>query len=95
MTLAEAGEIFRHWQQNPPAHLMLQTIACLLGWSPAAASRPAPDEVLAAPPPGIAVTRGDTGMPVPVLDAEALRARNLEMALALDRSPRPPRRSVS
>jgi hypothetical protein len=85
MTLAEAGEIFRHWQQDPPAHLMLQTIACLLGWSPAAASPPNP---LAAPPPGIAVVRGDIGMPLPVFDADALRARNLAIGLYLQ--PKPP-----
>jgi hypothetical protein len=79
MTLAEAGEIFRHWEHSPPAHLILQTIARLLGWSPTAASQPDPDGLLAAPPPGLAVARG-IGMPLPVLDAEALRARNLAMA---------------
>lgn len=80
MTLAEAGEIFRHWEQSPPAHLMLQTIARLLGWSPAAAARELdPAELIAAPPPGLAVTRGGVGMPNPVFDAEALRARNLAM----------------
>ena len=83
MTLAEAGEIFRHWEHNPPAHLMLQTIARLLGWAPAAPTQPDPDALLAAPPPGLAVTRGDTGMPAAVLDAETLRARNLAMALHL------------
>lgn len=78
MTLAETGEIFRYWEQNPPAHLMLQTIARLLGWSPAApaADQPDPDELLAAPPPGLAVVRGDLGMPVAVLDPERMRARN-------------------
>jgi hypothetical protein len=60
MTLAEAGEIFRHWEQNPPAHLILQTIARLLGWSPpaAAAGVPDPEEFAATPPPGLAVTPG-------------------------------------
>jgi hypothetical protein len=84
MTLAEAGEIFRHWEQNPPAHLILQTIARLLGWSPPAASAdvPDPEELVATPPPGLAVTRGgDIGMPVPVLDVDSLRARNLAAAV--------------
>src|SRR5438045_305725 len=27
MTLAEAGEIFRYWEDNPPSHLLLQAIA--------------------------------------------------------------------
>jgi hypothetical protein len=84
MTLAEAGEIFRHWERDPPTHLMLQTIARLLGWSPAAAGTraTAPEELLATAPPGLAVTRGgDIGMPDPVLDADALRARNLAISL--------------
>ena len=34
MTLAEAGEIFRYWEDNPPMHLMTQIIARLLGWQP-------------------------------------------------------------
>jgi hypothetical protein len=91
MTLAETGEIFRYWEQNPPAHLMLQTIARLLGWSPATAGQPDPDATLAAPPPGLAVTRGgDIGMPVPVLDAETLRARNRAMVSYPQRMPRMP-----
>jgi hypothetical protein len=79
MTLAEAGEILRHWEQNPPAHLMLQTIARLLGWSPPAVAVSGPDaeELAATPPPGLAVTRGgDIGMPAPVLDVDAMRRRN-------------------
>jgi len=31
MTLAEAGEIFAYWAENPPPHLLLQAIARLLG----------------------------------------------------------------
>jgi hypothetical protein len=31
-TLAEAGEIFRYWEDNPPPHLLLQAVARLLGW---------------------------------------------------------------
>ena len=86
MTLADAGEIFRHWERDPPAHLMLQTIARLLGWAPAAAARraPEPEELLATAPPGLAVTRGgDIGMPAPVLELDALRARNLAISLAI------------
>ncbi|HKS89637.1 MAG TPA: hypothetical protein VJR70_09380 [Stellaceae bacterium] len=82
MTLAEAGEIFAYWEQNPPAHLLLQAIARLLGWAPASESAPS-ETLAAAPPPGLAVARGgDLGMPAP-LDAEALRARNRERALAI------------
>jgi hypothetical protein len=93
MTLAEAGEIFRHWEQNPPAHLMLQTIARLLGWSPlpVAAGVPDPGELAATPPPGLAVTRGgDIGMPAPVLDVDALRARNFAVAVHAVRLLPPP-----
>jgi hypothetical protein len=79
MTLAEAGEIFAYWERNPPTHLMVQTMARLLGWAP----RPTParpthiSELAASVPPGLAVAHGDgIGMPVPVLEPEALRIRN-------------------
>jgi len=87
MTLAEAGEIFLYWEENPPAHLMLQTIACMLGWMPrpASAGAPALDEIAAAAPPGLAVARGrDLGMPTP-LDLDTLRARNRAQAVATAR----------
>src|SRR5439155_15420597 len=69
MTLAEAGEIFRYWEDNPPAHLMVQVIARLIGWQP---PRPAPASSLAdlaaAPPPGLAIAEGGAlGMPEAVL----------------------------
>ena len=54
MTLAEGGEIFDYWAENPPVFLMVQTIARMLGWKPAVAAPPAGD-ILAAPPPGLAV----------------------------------------
>lgn len=78
MTLAEAGEIFRYWEDNPPSHLVLQTIARLLGWQP---SRPSPPAALpdlaAAPPPGLTVaSAADIAMPPPILDPATLRARN-------------------
>ena len=68
MTLAEAGEIFRYWEDNPPAHLMTQIIARLLGWQP---PPPAPAislaDLAAAPPPGLAIASADTiAMPAPV-----------------------------
>jgi hypothetical protein len=88
MTLAEAGEIFAYWEQSPPAHLMLQTLARMLGWAPPApASDTPPLGALAmAPPPGLAVAHdGGLGMPEPVLDAAALRARNLARAVAMAR----------
>lgn len=88
MTLAEAAEIFRHWEHSPPAHLMLQTIARLIGWSPpaVAAAEPDPEELLATAPPGLAVTRGGgIGMPVPILEPDALRARNLAVSVAIAR----------
>ena len=82
MTLAEAGEIFRYWQDNPPAHLMVQVIARLIGWQP---PRPAPAAspagLAAAPPPGLAVApAGTIAMPAPVLDIATLRARNRSLA---------------
>ena len=87
MSLAEAGEIFGYWETNPPAHLMLQTIARMLGWAPPAASAGAPkiEDLAAAAPPGLAVTQGgDLGMPA-ALDIDALRARNRAVALAIAR----------
>jgi hypothetical protein len=93
MTLAEAGEIFAYWEANPPAHQMLQIIARLLGWAPlAAVPDPAPLQALAAaPPPGLVVAGagGDLGMPAPLFDAAALRARNRARALEIaKRNPR-------
>ncbi|HWB50173.1 MAG TPA: hypothetical protein VG651_13765 [Stellaceae bacterium] len=77
MTVAEAEEVFAYWAENPPAHLMLQIIARMLGWKPATATSPDVAEIAAIAPPGLAVTtRGGLGMPPPVLDIEALRARN-------------------
>jgi hypothetical protein len=82
MTLAEAGEIFRSWEDNPPAHLMTQVIARLIGWKP---PRPAPAasiaDLAAAPPPGLAIAPADTiAMPAPLFDIAALRARNQSRA---------------
>jgi hypothetical protein len=87
MNLAEAGEIFGYWEENPPAHLLLQTIARMLGWTPrpTPAGAPRVADIAAAAPPGLAVARdGDLGMPAP-LDAGALRARNRVRALAIAR----------
>ena len=87
MSLAEAGEIFCYWEENPPAHLMLQTIARMLGWvpRPAAADAPRFEAVAAAAPPGLAVTQGgDLRMPA-ALDIDAMRARNRAVALAIAR----------
>jgi hypothetical protein len=82
MTLAEAEEIFAYWADNPPAHLMLQAIAAMLGWNKKARDEPADLAALAAAP-GIRVISGPHGMPEPVLDAEAMRARNRQRRLAL------------
>jgi hypothetical protein len=87
MTLAEAGEIFGYWEENPPAHLMLQTIARMLGWMPRPAQPGAPpiEDIAAAAPPGLAMARGgNPGMPPP-LDLDALRARNRGRAFAIAR----------
>jgi hypothetical protein len=87
MNLAEAAEIFGYWEENPPAHLMLQTIARMLGWAPRPAPAGAPriEVIAAAAPAGLAVTRGvDHGMPAP-LDIAALRARNQARVLAVAR----------
>ena len=76
MTLAEAGEVFAYWVENPPTHLMVQTIARMIGWKPVAAT-PSFAEVAAMAPPGLSVMPGGgLGMPAPVLDVDALRARN-------------------
>ena len=87
MTLAEAGEIFAYWEENPPPHLLLQTIARLLGWAPRPrlAATPGIEAIAAAAPPGVAVSRRDgIGMPAP-LALDALRARNLAQAVAIAR----------
>ena len=85
MTLAEAGEIFAYWDDNPPAHLMLQAIARLFGWvpHPVGAVAPGIDEIAAAAPPGLRVTRrADIAMPAP-LDRDALQDRNRLRARAI------------
>ena len=87
MTLAEVGEVFAYWEANPPAHLMVQTIARCLGWRPgeAGSSRRSIAEIAAAAPPGLVVTgSGELGMPV-ALDLNELRARNLARAVAVAR----------
>lgn len=93
MTLAEAGEIFAHWAESPPAHLMLQTIAAMLGWKPSHTRDRTANlaDLAAAPPPGLAVVRGAvTTMPTPILDVAALRDINRARAAA-----RPERRNES
>jgi hypothetical protein len=78
MTLAEAEEIFAYWADNPPMHLMVQTIAAMLGWKkrPAARASDGLAEIAAVPPPGLAVVQGDAGMPAPIFDVDTLRAAN-------------------
>lgn len=76
MTLAEAGEIFDYWAENPPTHLMTQLIARMLGWKPPAMNTPPLADIAAMEPPGLAIAVGSLGMPAPVLDIETLRARN-------------------
>jgi hypothetical protein len=76
MTLAEAQLIFDYWAEQPPPYLMVQAIARMLGWKPAETASSSGD-LLAAPPPGLTVTsEADIGVPAPVFDIEALRARN-------------------
>jgi hypothetical protein len=77
MTIAEAAEIFAYWAENPPPHLLLQAIARMLGWKPAADPPPPLADIVAMAPPGLAVaSAGGIGMPPPVLDIEELRTRN-------------------
>ena len=77
MTLAEAEEIFDYWSENPPVHLMVQTIARMLGWKPARRDAPPLADIAAMAPPGLAIApSGALGMPAPVLDIETLRTRN-------------------
>jgi hypothetical protein len=79
MTLAEAAWIFGAWETNPPVHVMVQTVARMLGWKPAPDVMPPLADIAAMAPPGLSVApRGDLGMPAPVLDIEALRRRNRE-----------------
>jgi hypothetical protein len=77
MTLAEAGEIFAYWAENPPVHLMVQAIARMLGWKPPEKTSLSFADVTAMGPPGITIAaHGGLGMPSPVLDIDALRRRN-------------------
>jgi len=77
MTLAETGEIFAYWVDNPPVHLMVQVIARMLGWKPAEKISPSLPDIAAMAPPGLAIAaNGSLGMPAAVLDIEALRRRN-------------------
>jgi hypothetical protein len=77
MTLAEAGEVFAYWAENPPVHLMVQTIARMLGWKPPEKTPLSFSDVVAMAPPGITIAAdGRLGMRSPVLDIEALRRRN-------------------
>jgi hypothetical protein len=88
MALAEAGEIFAYWERDPPMHLITQTIARLLGWTPRSTpSRPPRiDEIAASAPPGLAVAPGGTtGMPAPILDPQTLRAHNRARAAEIAR----------
>jgi hypothetical protein len=98
MTLAEAGEIFRYWEDNPPPHRLLQAVARLLGWQPPVSStanssaQAAPAAALAAvaamPPPGLAVMPAtQIAMPPPTFDLETLRARNDARAAGCDALP--------
>jgi hypothetical protein len=91
MTLAEAGEIFAHWTDSPPAHLMLQTIAAMLGWKPRAASGRTGDlaALVSAPPAGLAVVgAGAAAMPAAVFDIAALRGANRARASEMARRER-------
>lgn len=77
MTLAEAGEVFDYWTDNPPTHLMAQIIARMLGWKPANTATPPLADIAAMAPPGLAIAaNGALGMPAPVLDIKTLRSRN-------------------
>ena len=78
MTLAEAEEIFAYWAESPPAHLMVQTIAAMLGWKkrPAARGGDGLAQIASAPPPGLTVAEGSAGMPAPIFDIDTLRAAN-------------------
>lgn len=88
MTLAEAGEIFAYWENDPPVHLIGQAIARMFGWIPrpipAAAMRA--EDIAAAPPPGLIVAPGGAiGMPAPLLDPDAMRLRNRALAVEIAR----------
>lgn len=77
MTLAEAGEIFDYWAESPPTHLIVQTIARMLGWKPPSIGTLPLADIAAMAPPGLAIAaNGVLGMPAPTFDIETLRDRN-------------------
>lgn len=80
MTLAEVGEIFAYWSENPPVHLMVQGIARMLGWKPAERGSPSITDIAARAPMGLSVVdKDELGLPAPMLDVEAMRARNIAL----------------
>lgn len=98
MTLADVGEIFAYWERDPPVHLVVQTIARLLGWTPP--NQPSRsvqiDEIAASAPPGLAVVgSGAIGMPEAVFDPGALRTRNRARAAEITFGSSGPARPLS
>lgn len=80
MTMAQAEEIFGHWEHTPPTYQAVGIIAQMLGWKPKgtadeAAAESTADQLLAAMPPGMSVSKGVPVMPAP-LSIEELREQN-------------------
>lgn len=83
----QVAEIFASWEERPPTHIIAQTIAMLLGWKPRRRqAHTTTADIQNAPPPGMAVTRGESGMPAPLLDADALGERNRQRMLEIARA---------
>jgi hypothetical protein len=78
MYLAEAAEIFTFWERHPPPYHTIAVIAQMLGWTPETrrSGDTAAEQLFAAPPPGLALARGGTGLPEPIFTVDAMRTRN-------------------
>ena len=85
MTLAEAEEIFAYWAANPPAHLMMQTIAAMLGWKPFG-RRTGSTSLPLRRRRGWRSARRRRRCRTPIFDIDSLRAANRSRAAAQRRS---------
>lgn len=82
MTLVEIDELLMpHLAEHPPTHIMVAMIAGALGWKPkragTAPSAPTPSQIAELSAVGLPMTDLDVhaGLPMPVLDFAALKAR--------------------
>lgn len=84
MYLAEAEEIFDHWQDSPPTYQAVGLIARMLGWEPKSRE----DDGVPPDVPGIseaiaAAVGKMAGVPPPVVSLDAMREQNRQKIIAI------------